>query len=249
MHLGPCSVKAERRSDSMTWVKICGITSLEDAIVAVEAGADALGFVFYEKSPRKVELETAKQIIAQLPEQVEKVGVFVDQLPEKIKQTVEQAGLTAIQVYQQASAKELSAFHGSIPAMNSDPPKIIFAVSGDQLADGGGIHTKSGFWGIEEGLKDILYALMLDCISAGEFGGTGRSFDWIKVRGMMPRLNRIRPTIVAGGLNDSNVATAIKILQPWGVDVSSGVEAKPGKKDSWKVRAFVEAVRRADKTL
>lgn len=228
----------------MTWVKICGITNLEDALTAVDAGADALGFVFYEKSPRYVAPREAERILGKLPGGIEKVGVFVEQSPEQTTEIVEHTGLTAVQVYQKECAE---ALHGYGPPANRNPPKIIFVVSGNQFADPGGIHLKSGFWGIPKGFRDILYALLVDCVSGGQFGGTGRQFDWIKIRGMMPAFNVIRPTIVAGGLTASNVATAMTLLRPWGVDVSSGVEAGLGRKDPNKVREFINAVRNTDR--
>jgi phosphoribosylanthranilate isomerase len=231
----------------MTWVKICGITNLEDALMAVDAGADALGFVFYEKSPRHVAPEDAQRIVAKLPDGVEKVGVLVNQPAKQISQIVEHTGLTAVQVYQKECAETLGDYSALNPSAHRSPPKIIFVVPGDQFADAGGIHLKSGFWGIQRGFRDILYALLVDCVSGGQFGGTGRQFDWIKVRGMMPGLNLIRPTIVAGGLTASNVATAMALLQPWGVDVSSGVEAGPGRKDPEKVREFIRVVRNRDR--
>jgi len=232
----------------MTWVKICGITNLEDALTAVDAGADALGFVFHEKSSRNVATKEVQRIVANLPAEVEKVGVFVNQSPDQIAEIVDRSGLTAVQLYQQESAEALSSYGALIPASHKEPPKIIFVVPGDQFADPGGIHLKSGFfWGITKGFRDILYALLLDCISGGQFGGTGRQFDWIKVRATVPALNLIRPTIVAGGLTASNVATAMTLLRPWGVDVSSGVEAAPGRKDPQKVREFINAVRNTDR--
>ncbi|HXZ42876.1 MAG TPA: phosphoribosylanthranilate isomerase [Terriglobales bacterium] len=225
----------------MTWVKICGITNLQDALTAVGAGADALGFVFYEKSPRCVAPEDVQRIIANLPDGVEKVGVFVDQPAGQIAKIVERTGLTAVQVYQKECVETLSYYSALNPPAHRSPPKIIFVVPGDQFADPRGV-----FWGIPAGFKDILYALLVDCISGGQFGGSGRRFDWIKV-GAMPAMNLIRPTIVAGGLTASNVATAMALLQPWGVDVSSGVEAGPGRKDPEKVREFISVVRNRDR--
>ncbi len=231
----------------MTWVKICGITNLEDALTAVDAGADALGFVFYEKSPRKVDPETARQIVERLPASVEKVGVFVDEPDRRVREIVERTGLTAVQLYQRECAEAIASYEEWPQLSNKRPPKIIFVVAGDQFADAGGVHLVSGFWGISTGFRDILFALLLDSSSDTHPGGTGRPFDWTRTRGVMPAMNAIRPTIVAGGLNPSNVGVALALLRPWGVDVASGVEARPGKKDPEKVKAFVTAVREADK--
>jgi phosphoribosylanthranilate isomerase len=233
----------------MTWIKICGITNLEDGLSAVEAGADALGFVFHDKSLRCVNPEVASEIISKLPEGVEKVGVFVDDPIDRVREIVKRAGLTAVQLYQKECAETIGHGLELMPPRVGGPPKIIFVVPGDQFAGTGGVHLVSGFWGISKGFKDILFALLLDSSSDVQPGGTGRQFDWIRVRGVMPAMNAIRPTIVAGGLNPSNVNTALTLLRPWGVDVSSGVEAKPGKKDPEKVRSFIAAVRQFDKTV
>jgi len=220
----------------MTWVKICGITNVEDAITAVEAGADALGFVFYEKSPRRVALDTVKQIIAQLPEQVEKVGVFVDQLEGPICATAEEAGLTAVQL------------HGT----NEDPRtadlirkkkrdlRILIGISMLQSSPEG--------WAMMW-TPDVIHAFLVDTGNSTSSGGTGRPFDWRAQEPNVSAIARLGRVVVAGGLSSTNVSEAMRILKPWGVDVSSGVEAKPGKKDTGKVRAFVEAVRNADKIL
>ena len=228
----------------MTWVKICGITNLEDALTAVDAGADALGFVFYEKSPRKIKPEIVREIVAALPARVEKVGVFVDDSSEHVMEIVERASLTAVQLYEKDCAEAV----GMPPSTTKDRPKIIFVVPGDQFASSGGIHLESGTWLISKRFRDGLFALLLDSSSDAQPGGTGRRFDWIRVRGVAQGMNSICPTIVAGGLDASNVGVAMTLLHPWGVDVSSGVEASPGKKDPEKVRAFVAAVRAAEKT-
>lgn len=229
----------------MTWVKICGITNLEDAQIAVEAGADALGFVFYEKSPRKVDTETVRQIVAELPPHTEKVGVFVDDPMERVREIVELAGLTAVQLYRKECAEGIARYDDR---RQMPPPKVIFVVPGAQFAASGGMHLLNASWEISKSFKEILFALLLDSSSHSLPGGTGRPFDWTRVRGMVPGMGTICPTIVAGGLSPSNVGVAMTLLRPWGVDVASGVEARPGKKDPEKVRAFVSAVRQAEKS-
>jgi len=226
----------------MTWVKICGITNLEDARIAVDAGADALGFVFYQKSPRCVDVETVKQITAGAPPGVETVGVFVDQTPEQVRDIVEQAHLTGAQVYREDYALSLATDRG-----NMTPPKIIFVVPREVFAYPGGIaRPHSLAWDVPAKLRDRLFALLMDSHSDSQPGGTGKRFDWIGARDLASVFNAICPTIVAGGLEPSNVGVAMTLLHPWGVDVSSGVEARPGKKDPGKVRAFIDAVRHAD---
>jgi phosphoribosylanthranilate isomerase len=223
----------------MTWVKICGITNLEDALVAVEAGADALGFVFYENSPRKMVAASARAVLAKIPRHIEKVGVFVNTSFKEMFEAAEAAGLSAIQIYGKESevSRDYMAISESTPR-----PKLIYALDGNSFADAGG-----AMWLIRKTFAAGLFALVVDCSSDAQPGGTGERFDWTKARGSIQALNMIRPTIVAGGLDASNVQTAMTLLHPWGVDVSSGVEARPGKKDPEKVRAFIKAVRDADK--
>jgi phosphoribosylanthranilate isomerase len=222
----------------MTWVKICGTTNLEDALTAVEAGADAIGFVFYEKSPRKIDSATARQIVAKLPESVEKVGVFVDADSDTIRSTVAQAGLTAVQLHGKVSRD--SVWNDPRPALESaGVSKLIPMIPGNALKDGGIF--------MSERVHDQAFAMLIDAELNGASGGTGATFDWEATRSMVQALSLRIPVIVAGGLTSSNVSAAIKIFQPFGVDVASGVEASPGKKDPDKVRAFVKAVRDIDR--
>lgn len=221
----------------MTWVKICGITNLEDALVAVDAGADALGFVFYDKSPRKVDVETVREITAKLPDSVEKVGVFVDQSVEEVRETAEHARLTAAQLHGDRLTEEV----WSNPRPANDwlgVSKMIPAVPAGLLDDGILISPQA---------RDNMFALLIDAPKNGLPGGTGEKFDWQKARGSVESLGFMVPVVVAGGLKSDNVSEALSLFHPFGVDVSSGVEAKPGKKDPDKVRAFVQAVRAAEK--
>jgi len=220
----------------MTWVKICGITNFEDAMVAVGAGADALGFVFHEKSPRKVELETAKQIIAQLPKQIEKVGVFVGQSEGAICATAEEAGLTAVQLH---GANE-DPRTAEMLAREKKGLRILVGISMSQSSP----ERWAMMWA-----PDVAHAFLLDTGNSATPGGTGKSFDWQMQKPSVNAIAKLGRVVVAGGLLPTNVSEAMRILRPWGVDVSSGVEARPGKKDPEKVRAFVEAVRNADETL
>ncbi len=224
----------------MTWVKVCGITNLEDALAAVEAGADALGFVFYEKSARNVDPGIVGQIVAKVPARVEKVGVFVNEAAERIDQSVQQAGLTAVQLWgKQAVAGFIK--YSRVQRDINHRPKVIFVIPAGTLSE--------GLFFIGDELKNALHALLIDSVSAAEPGGTGKRFDWQKAQGMIEMLGLTMPTIVAGGLTPENVADALALLHPWGVDVSSGVESKPGKKDPEKVRAFVSAVREAERLV
>jgi phosphoribosylanthranilate isomerase len=222
----------------MTWVKICGMTNLEDALVAVEAGADAVGFVFYEKSPRNVTVEAAREIVERLPEGVEKVGVFVDLESEQIRETVRAVGLSAVQLH---GPKSMNCIWGTLrpPKKWLGATKLIPAVYGDTLKDGGFL--------IGQQDRDQIFALLLDSRSEGTAGGTGTTFDWGAVRDVVQLMSLTVPVIVAGGLTPANVPEAMRVFQPFGVDVASGVEARPGKKDPEKVRAFVRAVRAAER--
>jgi phosphoribosylanthranilate isomerase len=223
----------------MTWVKICGITNLEDALQAVEAGADALGFVFYEKSPRKAEVGATREIIRELPGNIEKVGVFVDHEPGQVREIVSQTGLTTVQLH----GKQLldRVWSEKLPVEQSlGVRKMIPVIPGDSLKDRGVL--------ISEGAHDKVFALLFDSQSNGNIGGTGTTFDWRGTRAMVQVISLKIPVIVAGGLTAVNVAEAIRLLQPFGVDVSSGVEARPGKKDPAKVNAFIQAVRGRNRT-
>jgi phosphoribosylanthranilate isomerase len=225
----------------MTWVKICGITNLEDALTAVDAGADALGFVFYEKSPRKTTAETARKIIEKLPANIEKVGVFVLGSGENIAEIAEQAKLSSVQVH----IREKS---GTLFQPISSGRKHYLAVSANDFFD-----QENAEFAVPKNGADAsqwLYAVFLDSGTPQQPGGTGKVFDWHKAVATAERIQRsgLR-LVVAGGLTPNNVTEAMQTLKPWGVDVSSGVEAKPGKKDPEKVRAFISAVRRAEKAI
>ena len=214
----------------MTWVKICGTTNLEDALLALEAGADALGFVFYEKSPRNVSVEQVRKIVRELPASVEKVGVFVNKYEDDILDVVARAGLTAVQI------------HGD----NEDPHTADLIVS--KRPDLKVFPTISmcdrspELWAMMW-LPESICAFVLDSAGGARRGGTGEVFDWCAAKKSVEKIRTVGDIVVAGGLTPGNVPEAIGILRPWGVDVVSGVEARPGKKDPNKVRAFVAAVR------
>ncbi len=219
----------------MTWVKICGTTNLEDAMMAVEAGADALGFIFAE-SPRQIDAEAAGAIIKSLPSQVEKVGVFVDESVDKIREIVEQAGLSAVQVHLSSMKSGMSDL--LVMSAKERRTKMITAISARVFDDDLLVTLPV--------LKDG-DAVLIDSGSGSKPGGTGKTFDWQKAQGMVQTLSLKFPVIIAGGLKAENVGEAIRLFRPWGVDVVSGVERAPGKKDPAKLRAFVKAVRQAEK--
>lgn len=231
----------------MTWVKICGITNLEDALVAVEAGADALGFVFHEKSPRFVSRQQAREIITMLSRERESVGVFVNKSAEQISETAAEAGLTGAQIYfDPAHPENLELTNGS-----RNLARYIALPLGslmDNLLFENSKHTGFSIKSRTKESEQFTTAVFLDSGSLSQPGGTGRTFDW---SGAVEFADMIKKSgwnyVVAGGLTPENVAEAMSVLHPWGVDVSSGVEASPGKKDPAKVLAFIKAVREADK--
>jgi phosphoribosylanthranilate isomerase len=209
----------------VTWVKLCGITSLEDALTAVESGANALGFVFYSKSRRKVDAATVKQIVAELPKSVEKIGVFVEESLAAMEQVAGEAGLTGIQLH-------LTSMRASPQLTSRVNYLAIPATLAEQAA---------------QLQKDIaIKAIFIDSGTPSDPGGTGKVFDWEKAGAILAALRERFKIVVAGGLTPSNVGDAIRILRPWGVDVSSGVESSPGKKDPAKIQAFIQAVRQTE---
>jgi phosphoribosylanthranilate isomerase len=218
----------------MTWVKICGTTNLEDALTAVEAGADAVGFVFYEKSPRNVSVEAAREIVEKLPAGVEKVGVFVNECENSICAAADEAGLTAVQMHGDDEDPHVADLVvGRRPHL-----KVLAAISMHQPSPAG----LASVWN-----PDVVHMFLIDSGNSSRQGGTGEVFDWKASACALDEIRRFGQLVVAGGLTAENVADAIGILKPWGVDVASGVEASPGKKDPEKVRAFVKAVRDADR--
>ena len=236
------------------------MTNLEDALVAVEAGADAVGFVFYEKSPRCVSGETARKIVEKLPENVEKVGVFVGESVPDWVQIVLSTGLTAVQHYMplepdvqshQAKAVGRGVFRKPLKFFLALPIGL-FLEAGASVGELAKDFARLGdeMPGRPPGCEGVLDTFFLDSGGANIPGGTGRSFDWVKA---VPIVEGMRQgglkLVVAGGLKADNVGQAIEILKPWGVDVVSGVEASPGKKDPHKLRAFVRAVREMDRKV
>ena len=241
----------------MTWVKICGITNLEDALTAVDAGADALGFVFYEKSPRYIDPRVAGEIAKKLPQTVEKIGVFAGGYDDGLPELVRQVGLTGTQTHIRLDLKQSCSgiafgagcfperfeFCFSLPAewFTEDPEGVKRMVT--QWSE----VTERRRASSEGRPSDVLRTVFLDSGSLQQPGGTGRTFDWVKAAPIVEYMRSKVRVVVAGGLTPANVSEAMHILKPWGVDVSSGVEAAPGKKDREKVRAFVAAVREVDR--
>jgi phosphoribosylanthranilate isomerase len=219
----------------MTWVKICGITNLEDARTAVEAGADALGFVFYPKSRRYLEPAAAQRIVEELPREIEKIGVFVNETPQSVVSRAQQLGLTGLQLHLDLSQIQLEPRR--LASLNGVKQYVALGID-SLLRSQVPVQLGSGLDGI-----------FLDSGTPLDPGGTGKVFDWEQSRSLVERMKSMAKVVIAGGLTPANVRQAMGILEPWGVDVASGVEARPGKKDPEKVRAFITAVRDADRTI
>ena len=212
------------------------MTNLEDALVAVDAGADAVGFVFYEKSPRNISIETARKIVEKLPGRADKVGVFVNETPERVSEIADEAGLTAVQLHgDEYKDADRYAIGG----------KLLFTLPVTDIVRD--LRGQSGFCGLPK-LPDGA-CVLLDSGSRDRRGGTGKPFAWGEANQFVATLKQFYRIVVAGGLTPSNVSWASEFLNPWGVDVVSGVEASPGKKDPEKVRAFVRAVREHDRKV
>jgi len=212
----------------MTWIKICGTTNIDDALMSVEAGADALGFIFYEASPRYVVAEAVRNITAGLPDHIEKVGVFVRPTADQVQKAAETTGITAAQLYLDSQGSNLDEFVNAAPHLRWIPSVTMTIRSTLDFESYNPAHV---------------HAFLLDSGSAKTPGGTGQSFNWSASVSEVAEIKRRGKTIIAGGLSPENVGEAIRILEPWGVDVVSGVEASPGKKDPLKVRDFIKAVK------
>lgn len=213
-----------------TWIKICGTTCVEDALASIEAGADALGFIF-ASSQRRVNPEKAQEIICQLPAEIEKIGVFLDAGAEEITRVVCKVDLTGIQM------------HGE----RDFPPEVYSNLPADRRDLLRKIKTVPAQDGFETQLDRHAGLAGIDAFLLDSGAGSGKIFDW---RATQNRLGgRTSKLILAGGLDPANVAEAITIFHPWGVDVVTGVEAEPGRKDPRKLKAFVAAVRNAEKHL
>jgi phosphoribosylanthranilate isomerase len=215
----------------VTWIKICATTNLDDALASVAAGANALGFIFTESS-RRITPESALDIISALPHQIEKVGVVVNETPEALAKLATQVGLTALQLHGDEPADQLPEYRRALPGL-----KIIKTLQARELlAD----PTLLDAYLAQHKNYD---AILLDSGSAASRGGTGIPFEWPAALPLVQRIKEVAPVIIAGGLTPANVSEAIRLFNPYGVDVVSGVELSPGKKDPAKLRTFISAIR------
>jgi len=210
----------------MVRVKICGITNVEDALLACEFGADAIGLNFYEKSPRCISPFTASKIIGKLPPFVAAVGIFVNWQAAPVTSLAKALGLSAAQL------------HGD------EPPKLVAEIAKEvpvikalHVGKGSPLPPFAKYRGVA--------AFLLDAPHSGQYGGTGRITDW----NLAQTAAKSHPILLAGGLTPENVGEAILAVRPYAVDVTSGVESKPGKKDPGKLRAFFDEVARANQQI
>jgi phosphoribosylanthranilate isomerase len=205
----------------MTLVKICGITNLDDALVAIEAGVDALGFNFYKPSPRYITPQNAREIIAQLPNSVLKVGVFVNEnSPATVRDIARQSGITAVQL------------HG-----DESPDYCRELANNQYIIKTLAVSTEFDTQSVQRYQVD---AIMLDTKHHSLRGGTGRVFDWSIAQQVRKVVSKL---YLAGGLSPENVADAVASVRPFAVDACSALEDQPGKKNGERMRTFVEAVR------
>jgi phosphoribosylanthranilate isomerase len=203
----------------MVKVKVCGIKEIEDARVAADAGADAIGLVFAE-SPRRVSVERAREIAAALPERVLKVGVFVDEEPREVLRLACEVGL------------DFAQLHGD------EGPEVVAEIRGGGLEVVKAIRVRDAT-SLEEMERYEADLFMLDAYSQKARGGTGERFDW----GLAKAVRGYANILVSGGLTPENVREAIDLFEPYGVDASSSLEERPGKKDGERVRRFVDAAK------
>jgi phosphoribosylanthranilate isomerase len=223
------------------WIKICGITSLEDAQLAAHAGADAVGFVF-APSPRRVKPEAAGKITEELPSSVEKIGVFVDASMQEIIAVCETASLSGVQLHGEYSADQASDLRLRMKK-NFANLRVVQVVHYE--GDAHSFVQRLRALSVDPAADATLNAVLIDTRRAGKLGGTGISFDWRAAQDSFLQQSAQLRLIAAGGLRPENVREAIQTLQPWGVDVSSGVESVPGRKDHRRVMEFIRVARAA----
>ena len=208
----------------MVRVKICGITNVADALAAIDAGADLLGFNFYPKSPRQITEAEAAEIRTQLPKKVKAAGIFVNELPARITELHKSLKLDAAQLHGDETPESVAEMARVVPVIKAFRVEPDFPLA------------------ILEDFPEA-FAFLFDAAHTGQYGGTGRITDWDAAR----RAALSRRIILAGGLKVENVAAAVRIVRPYGIDVASGVESKPGKKDHGRLLEFIQEVRLAER--
>ena len=208
----------------MVHVKICGITSAADAQAAIEAGANLIGFNFYSKSPRQISEGEAAEIRSKLPKKVKAVGIFVNWLPADVITLRSSVKLDAVQLHGDETPETVAEIAPVVPVIKAFRVEPEFPITA-----------------LDEYSR--VFAFLFDAAHTGQYGGTGRTTDWDVAR----RASLKHRIILAGGLKVENVAAAVRIVRPYGIDVASGVESSPGKKDHDLLREFIKEVRRAER--
>ncbi|PYT65926.1 MAG: phosphoribosylanthranilate isomerase [Acidobacteria bacterium] len=208
----------------MVRVKICGITTAADAQAAVDAGANLLGFNFYPKSPRHIEEDQAAEIRRKLPKKVKAVGIFVNWLPADVIALASSLRLDSVQLHGDEPPETVAEIAPVVPVIKAFRVEAEFPLT-----------TLKEY--------DLAFAFLFDAAHTGQYGGSGCATDWDVAR----RASAKHRIILAGGLKVENVAAAVRIVRPYGIDVASGVESRPGKKDRGLMREFIQAVRRAER--
>lgn len=206
---------------------MCGITNLDDALLAVKFGADALGFNFYEKSPRYIPAATAAAIKAQLRETVLTVGVFVNEAIDRICEVADIVGLNAVQLHADENIEFLDSLKGRLNVTTIKALRVGPDFRSSDIYD----------------YNAVADAILLDGFSGTEFGGTGATFDWEIARQAGAFVSQL---YLAGGLSPENIQEAMRTVQPYAVDVCSRIETEPGKKDAVRMKRFIDAVRDAE---
>lgn len=208
----------------MVRVKICGITSAADAQAAIEAGANLIGFNFYPKSPRHISEDQAAEIRSKLPKKVKAVGIFVNRLPADVITLRNLLGLDAVQLHGDEPPEMVAEIAPVVPVIKAFRVEPEFPITTlDEYSQA--------------------FAFLFDAAHTDQYGGTGRTTDW----DVAHRASLKHRIILAGGLKVENVAAAVRIVRPYGIDVASGVESSPGKKDHELLREFIKEVRRAER--
>jgi phosphoribosylanthranilate isomerase len=204
------------------FIKICGVTNYDDAVSVIDAGATAIGFNFFRQSKRYINPIAAKEIAEKIRGKISIVGIFVNEDIQLVKSIAPSVKLTYCQFHGDEEPEYINKFPNAIKSFR-----------------------------VNDSLKDVYFddykaaAFLLDAYDEKEMGGTGKQFNWLLAR----EANEFGKIILAGGLNHENVSNAIEIVQPWGVDVSSGVEIEPGKKDKYKIQHFVQNARKSFEQL
>ena len=217
------------------FIKICGITDVADALMVARAGANAIGVNFYPSSPRHVDLATAREIVQSLPPYVDAVGLFVSPSAGEVSEIAHQVGLRTVQLHGELSPELIRSL------------REYTLITAFPLTEDSSIAVVLEFLASCQGVGRLPNAVLVDAHRPGLFGGTGQVAPWDMARSLVG--SSPVPVVLAGGLTAKNVGDAVRLVRPWGVDVASGVEVAPGRKEQYKVTQFIHAARQAAERL